>query len=214
MRPKYQASFARRLGRSLSPRQQQLLQTYMPALQANHSALPTITKINVEIGFGNGEHIFQRALEAPNELFIGCEPYLNGVVSLLSNIEEHNVSNIKIHTEDARLFIDSMPDESIDCLYVLYPDPWPKQRQQKRRLLSSQTLTLFFHKLKMQGNLYIATDHADYSDYIKQAITDCGLYSVNYQSTPPDGWISTKYERKARSAGIIEHHYFSLIKKG
>ncbi len=210
MRPKYQTSFARRLGRSLSPRQQQLLQEDLPVLQAITAAIIPNNPLHVEIGFGNGEHLLARAANAPDTLFVGCEPYLNGVVSLLAKIAEQQVKNIRIHTEDARLFLDALADGSIDCLYVLYPDPWPKQRQQKRRLLSAPTLALFARKLKAHGSLYIATDHADYAEYIKQSITECGEYNANYTQTPPAGWVSTKYERKARQAGITDHHYFHL----
>src|SRR4051812_13265536 len=108
MRPKYQTSFARRLGRSLSPRQQQLLQEDLTRLQANPATLHPNTALHIEIGFGNGEHLLARAVEAPDTLFAGCEPYLNGVVSLLAKIKEQQVKNIRIHTEDARLFLDGL----------------------------------------------------------------------------------------------------------
>ena len=90
----------------------------------------------LEIGFGGGEHLAQQAEQHPQIGFIGCEVFENGIVKLLAQIERRRLDNIRIFADDARLMIAAMPPASVDRVFILFPDPWPKRRQHKRRIVS------------------------------------------------------------------------------
>jgi tRNA (guanine-N(7)-)-methyltransferase len=207
---KYQPSFGRRLGRPLRIRSQKLLVEGLPKLVVNETEVMQAKTIHLEIGFGNGDHLLARAITNPDILFIGCEPYINGVSSLLAKIEDNKVTNIRIYPDDVRKLLESTHSHCLDHIYVLYPDPWPKKRQQKRRLLNSGMFSLLHQKLKPSGQITIATDHQDYADYIFEQLQLCPFLNAHYTHTPPTGWITTKYEQKAKSEKISIYHYFLI----
>jgi tRNA (guanine-N7-)-methyltransferase len=168
------------------------------------SALPRndgYKKLALEIGFGGGEHLLAQAEHNPDTLFIGCEPYINGVAKCLAGIDEQKISNIRLYTRDARELIEALPDACLDSVFILFPDPWPKLRHNKRRLVSAQTLSMLARTHKKGGRLLIATDHVDYSVWMLEVLLNHPDYSWTAREqadwkNPPKDWTTTKYQRK------------------
>jgi tRNA (guanine-N7-)-methyltransferase len=160
----------------------------------------------LEIGFGGGEHLVDLALRHPDRGFIGVEPYLGGVVKLLAAIECHGLRNLRIVVDDARLLLAALPAASIERIFVLYPDPWPKTRHHKRRIVSRQTAPLLARALVPGGELRLATDSADYAGWMMAALGAerglawCAERAADWRERPIDQ-LETRYEAKARAAG-------------
>ena len=203
----YLSSFGRNRGRSLRPYQQQLVDELLPTLTPN-AATPKegYTKLALEIGFGGGEHLLAQAMHHADTLFIGCEPFINGVAKCLAGIDQQQLKNIRLFTRDARELIEQMPVECVDSIFILFPDPWPKVRHNKRRLLNAQTLHSLARIHKKGGRLLVATDHVDYSEWILELL----LSNPDYEWTakeqadwanPPADWTETKYQRKTTEQG-------------
>ena len=143
-------SFGRRRGKSLSPKQKALLKDVFPALDIGpkidkaQSPISDITgPIWLEIGFGGGEHLLWQAQHNPDINFIGVEPFLNGVAKTLRGIERLGLSNIRLYNGDVRDVLGLLPDGCLDRVFILFPDPWPKLRHHKRRLINMD-LTGYF----------------------------------------------------------------------
>jgi tRNA (guanine-N7-)-methyltransferase len=159
-----------------------------------------------ELGFGGGEHLAAQALANPHVNFIGCEPYVNGMSTLLVMVDTHKLINIRLFHDDARLLLEKMPDASIERLFILFPDPWPKNRHHKRRIISQSSLELFHRKLKPAGLMRIATDHVDYCSWILEQCLAFGKFkwtaqcSADWTTQPPD-WVRTRYQAKAEAEG-------------
>ncbi len=149
--PRPLRSYGRRKARPLSERKDRLLDELLP-----RSRLPLATPapspltslfaqpvmdVWLEIGFGSGEHLAWQAGHHPDIGCIGCEPFINGVASLLGRIEDSGLKTVRIHDGDAREVLGWLPKASIGRIFVLFPDPWPKKRHLKRRLLSPETVT-------------------------------------------------------------------------
>lgn len=152
-------------------------------------------RIWVEIGFGNGENMLHQMLNETDLLFIGCEPYLKGVSRLLINIEAYNIKNILIWTEDARELIANFPDNSVERFFILFPDPWPKRSHNKRRLINTEFLNLLAKKILITGEIFIATDHQDYAEWIASHIKQCN--SLIYREDDFTSYTLTKYHKRA-----------------
>jgi tRNA (guanine-N7-)-methyltransferase len=142
--------FGRRRGRPLRPGQKSLIDELLPRLAINLPASGHLDiaalfgnarpSIWLEIGFGGGEHLAQLAEQYPQTGFIGCEVFENGIVKLLGQIERRRLDNIRIFADDARLIMAALSPASVDRAFILFPDPWPKRRQHKRRIVSRATL--------------------------------------------------------------------------
>ena len=159
--------------------------------------------ISFEIGFGNGEHLIEMAKRNPNIGFIGCEPFENGVVTALSGIKNNQLENVRIYKGDARELLNMINDNSIDRMYVLFPDPWRKKRHYKRRLISVDFLHFARKKLKSCSCVMIATDHEDYrNDILNHLHEVMAVFDENKIFERPACFIGTKYERKALGKGI------------
>ncbi|MDR0555817.1 MAG: tRNA (guanosine(46)-N7)-methyltransferase TrmB [Holosporaceae bacterium] len=163
-------------------------------------------KVVLEIGFGNGELLLQQANLHPDMQFIGCDPFENGVVTMLRDIHGRNLQNVHIFKGDARLLLEKLPEQSLRDVYVLFPDPWKKRRHHKRRLLSSKFINKLMQKLSAAGNLMVATDHEGYMLEILANLRTvpnaryCGNkegLTVKPHCYPGE----TKYERKALDSG-------------
>jgi len=160
----------------------------------------------VEIGFGQGEHLVAQAERCPNVLLIGCEPYVNGVSTLLRTIEANAIGNILIHDDDARILLEALPEASVDRLFLLFPDPWPKKRHHKRRFISKPNLDLVTRILKNGAELRFATDHPDYARWTlwhalhHEAIEWPAESPADWTDRPGD-WTITRYEEKALADG-------------
>ncbi|MES2983664.1 MAG: tRNA (guanosine(46)-N7)-methyltransferase TrmB [Pseudomonadota bacterium] len=206
--PKFLSSFGRNRGRTLRPHPQQLVDELLPTLAVN-AADPgegAYRSLAIEIGFGGGEHLLAQATHHPETLFIGCEPFINGVAKCLAGIESGGLKNIRLFTNDARQLLEALPAQCLDSAFILFPDPWPKLRHNKRRLINPDTLAMLARVQKPGGRLLIATDHVDYSVWILERL----LVSPHYEwtataqadwQTPPQDWTETKYQRKTSEQG-------------
>ncbi len=209
--------YGRTKGRPLRVTNQRLMETLWPEvkidlpdaqLDLTHLFPHTPTKIVLEIGFGGGEHLAHQAALAPDTGYIGCEPFLNGVASLLQHIENNNLQNIRIFKGDARVFLETFPDTSLDHLFLLFPDPWPKARHNKRRFISPENLAKISRVLKPGGILQLATDHADYFDWMVDHMSKCPDFKwlnpdPETWAVEPETWVQTRYQKKALEQGRV-----------
>lgn len=209
-------SFGRRHGRRLSERQAGLIANLLPkvSLPLGRAAPEPLAEIFggdirdvwLEIGFGGGEHLIWQAARNPRVGFLGCEPFEDGVVKVLTSIEEQDSSNIRLWPDDARAVLRWLPPASIRRAFVLFPDPWPKKKHQKRRLLSAATLALVARALAPGGVLRVATDIPDYARTVFMAVDRTphlhwtARGPADWRHRPPD-WPETRYEQKARREG-------------
>jgi len=185
-------------------------------LQNQNSIKNNFQKISFEIGFGFGDFLFAKAKSNPSQIFLGCEPHINGVVNVLAKLEKDPLNNIKISRVDAREILQNFPDNFFDEIYILFPDPWPKAKHFKRRLINLEFLDFIATKLKKHAKLIIATDHDSYKTWILSAILSCNKLSWQASSKQdwqlfPHDWIETKYQKKAAIEGR-NSVIFNLIK--
>ncbi|MDA7948018.1 MAG: tRNA (guanosine(46)-N7)-methyltransferase TrmB [Hyphomicrobiaceae bacterium] len=209
-------TYGRRKGHRLSPRKQRLIDEMLPGLRVNTDVPPpepatglfshTASEVWLEVGFGAGEHLAWQAEKNPHVGLIGCEPYINGVAALLASVEERGLTNIRIWDSDARVILDWLHDTSIARVFVLHPDPWPKARHHKRRLVSPETLRALARVMIPGAELRVATDIGDYARSTLEAVQTTGLFSwmaecaADWRRRPSD-WPATRYEKKARREG-------------
>lgn len=206
--------FGRRIGARFSQNDQQLLQHVLPQFeielssgdQLDTDALFDGKPVWLEVGFGGGEHLFEQAKKHPDIGFIGCEPFLTGVASLLKKIHAENIQNIRIWSDDARPLMNALPPSSIDKAFVLFADPWPKRRHQRRRFINEENLDTLSRVLKSNAELVFASDHTDYIPWAVGQI----LKHPNFiwQAQKPDDWliapfdhVATRYQQKAERKG-------------
>lgn len=172
--------------------------------------------LELEIGFGAGEHLAGQAAARPDHGFIGCEPFLNGVVGALGHIRDEALGNVRLHMGDALDVVERLPDASLERVYLLHPDPWRKARHAKRRMVNHGPLDLIAAKLKPGCEFRLGTDDPTYCrwsmmvmnqrrDFAWQATRSADFL------TRPDDWPETRYERKARRQGH-EVWYFRYVR--
>lgn len=168
----------------------------------------------LEIGFGGGEHLAHQAVLHPDVDFIGAEPFINGVAKLLALIEEKKLGNIRIHDGDVRYLLEALPDTCLDRIYLLYPDPWPKVRHHKRRLVNPESLVQFHRVLRPEGLFIFASDIPDYVDWTREHVAEHGGWeAVSDSDEAPQDWIETRYEAKARREGR-KPRYLAFRRRG
>jgi tRNA (guanine-N7-)-methyltransferase len=160
-------------------------------------------EIHLEIGFGGGEHLAARAKQNPDIGFIGCEPFMNGIAGLLDHIDKEDLKNIRIFPDDARKLLDALPDAALARCFVLYPDPWPKARHEKRRFIGPENMPRFARVLKKGGELHIATDVQNLALWMIEHLDAAPEFARGYgpSDTPPPDWTRTRYEEKGIKAG-------------
>ena len=212
--------YGRRKGHALSTRQKNLLKNLLPDLaielpgkeggSLDPATLfgPTKSACWLEIGFGKGEHLAWQAEQHPQVGFIGCEPYLNGVVGLMTRIEEQNLSNIRICSDEAQPLLAALPGHSLDRVFLLHPDPWLKRRHQDRRFVSQENLDRLAYVMVSGAELRIGTDSSQYVEWTKKQMarrSDFRLMTewaaADSDSEGPDDWPPTRYETKAKRQG-------------
>lgn len=156
----------------------------------------------LEIGFGGGEHLAHQAELHRHVSFLGAEPFVNGVAKLLAEIEVRNLQNVRIHDSDARDLLEVLPDQSFERVYLLYPDPWPKARHNRRRFVSAETLG-HIHRILRPGGLFLfASDIEDYVSWTRAHVAEhAGFAEEGDAAQPYENWIQTRYEAKARREG-------------
>ena len=202
-------SYGRIKSRAIKPRQAGLMDSLLPGIVLDPEAgpidpralMPGAAEVWGEIGFGGGEHLAAQAARRRDVLVIGVEPFLNGVASCLRHIEEQALDNVRLYAGDARDLLAVFPDASLDRLFILFPDPWPKTRQQKRRLIQPAAVADFARVLKPGAPLRFATDVASYADQALQRFNASGLFDWTAQTAddwrrPPADHVTTRYEEK------------------
>jgi len=200
-------SYGRLKSRPIKPRQAALMDTLLPSLRAPQepfeprALMAGAAEAWLEIGFGGGEHLAAQAAKRPEVLFIGAEPFQNGVASALRHIDEAGLTNVRVHDGDARELLARLPDASLERIFVLFPDPWPKARHHKRRLLQRDTAAELARVLKPGGRLRFASDWANYVDWSLEILTATpGLRWTAQRAadwrTPPADHVTTRYEEK------------------
>lgn len=186
-------TFGRRHGKKLSARKERLIEKVLPAIS------PVYTEKNdiLEIGFGAGEHMRELAHDFPDQIIIGAEPFVNGVAALLSAIcdEQDNIlpeyKKLRIWPDDVRLLFDKTRF-NFSQIWILHPDPWPKARHEKRRLLNADFLNLLGQNLSSNGKIIIGTDHWEYYDWILDQVKNTNLRTCDSQHET----IQTRYQQK------------------
>ena len=205
--------YGRRQGHPLRDRPAQLVADLLPMVAVPASGPITAEALfdddrplALEIGFGKGEHVAFQARHRPNWGFIGCEPFLNGVAGLLSEVDEHALTNVRVYQGDAIEVLERLPDASLSAAYLLHPDPWPKARHAKRRFINTGPLDLLAAKLRPGAEFRVGTDDPTYGRWALQVMggrTDFAWTAerpADWTEVPPD-WPDTRYATKARRAG-------------
>ena len=198
-------TFGRLKGRTLSNNQK----LGLVMLEEKYKvSFKTEKKIWLEVGFGNGQHLVELAKRNPDKLIIGSEVYENGVATTCFSLFQNEIENVRVFQGDIRILLSSLKCESIDRLYILFPDPWTKKRHKSRRLLSLRNIELFSKLLKSKGVICIATDVKDYHFEIDEAFSN--LYQFKKLHVSPGEKnlsffldVKTKYEQKAINKGLV-----------
>ena len=205
--------FGRRAGRRLRVGQTHLVGDLLPRLEIDLSAFGSLDSFfsgfgehRLEIGFGGGEHLAHHAVQRPQAGFIGCEPFRNGVAKFLEHAATGNLDNVRIYVGDAGVLIDRLPDASLDGVDVFYPDPWPKRRQRKRRLLSAAMFERLARVMREGTLLRFATDIDDYAGWtlvraLRSPSFEWTAREADDWRVPWIDWPSTRYEAKALREG-------------
>ena len=203
VRPQHQF-YGRRKGKPLRRLHSQLMETLLPqvAVDITQPLAQTPAPRILEIGFGGGEHLAHQAAISPTVNFIGAEPFLNGVAKILAEIDTRKLTNLRIHYGDARPLLEALPAESFERIYLLYPDPWPKLKQKKRRFVNATNLAHFARVLRSQGQFWFASDIDDYVEWTRDHVAASKLFVEQPDhKTPFENWVQTRYETKARREG-------------
>ena len=157
-------------------------------------------KIILEIGFGNGENTSFLASKNPNALIVASEVYLSGIGSLLSNIAKNSLKNIKIFDQDVRELLFKLPNKIFDEIYIICPDPWPKARHHKRRLIKHDFLKILAKVLKKNGTAYISTDWENYAESIEEELEKT-KDQFSFTQISNEGMPITRFQQRAIKEG-------------
>ena len=212
--------YGRRIGRPLRPARKALIADVLPPLQIDLSQdvidpaalFPDVKEQWMEIGFGDGEHLAALVHNNPEVGFIGIEPFINGMANFLSRIADLKSPNLRVHMDDAIPVVQKIKSASLNRLYVLNPDPWPKTRHHKRRIINQTNLDEFTRILKPDGKLILATDVDELAEWM---VTHCANHSALEWSaetsedwkTAPDWWeLTTRYAAKGLEAGRVQSY--------
>ena len=207
----------RRRGRKLRPGLERLLETSLPVAKVRlpEGGEPVdpralfdrdVSQVWLEIGFGSGEHLAWQAERHPGVGLLGAEYFLNGVAALLHQIEERGLDNVRILKGDGRALLDALPAACLARVFILFPDPWPKTRHHKRRIVQRETLTRLAHLMRDGAELRLATDDQDYLVWMLRHLqahpdfTWTAARADDWRHRPAD-WPDTRYEDKNRSGG-------------
>jgi tRNA (guanine-N7-)-methyltransferase len=202
--------YGRSRGKALRSSQERLLADALPlfslapeALAAGNAFPAPPREMWLEIGFGAGEHLIAQANANPDVGVIGCEPFLNGVVAALAGLKREQLSNVRLRRGDAQSVIEAAPDAFFSRVFALYPDPWPKRRHHKRRVIGAGMIEALARVMRGGAELRFATDVDDYAGWTLARF----LASPHFRwaatraddwRRPWPGWRPTRYEAKAR----------------
>jgi tRNA (guanine-N7-)-methyltransferase len=208
--------FGRRKGHKLRIHQADLIDNLLPhlALDISTAAPAALTDlfdgavegVRLEIGFGGGEHLVAEAQAFPELGFIGCEPYVNGMAKILTQIETHNIGNIRLYAGDAAELLAWAPPRSLSRIDLIHPDPWPKRRHWKRRFVQDATVQAMARILLDGSEFRFVSDIDDYCAWtLAHLMRSSDFLWTAERSTdwtkPWDGYTMTRYGRKAEREG-------------
>lgn len=215
-------TFGRRGGRPLSGRQKELMDALLPTLQVPVGAAGALEprtlfdhadQIWLEIGFGGGEHVSGQAAANADVGILASEVFFEGIAKLLGQIEDDGISNVRVWPEDGRELVDGLADHCVDRAFILFPDPWPKARHQKRRIIQADFLDALARVMKPGGRVRFATDVRSYADEALERFLAHPAYA--WAATQADDWrvaptdhIQTRYQMK--KLGDIEPVYYDF----
>jgi tRNA (guanine-N7-)-methyltransferase len=215
--------YGRRKSRPLKGERQSALETILPQIEITKEKLHTgfrrydelfgfrPDQVWFEIGFGNGDSLTAWHRAHPDYGFIACEPFINGVSNLCKLVADDDLKNLRIWKDIMQPLVAALPDASIDRIYLLNSDPWPKKRHHRRRVIQTETLKDLSRILKPGGLLVMTTDHATLADWmLEHALREPTLEwtartPADWQ-TPPEGWLETRYEGKGKTAGRTQRY--------
>jgi tRNA (guanine-N7-)-methyltransferase len=216
--------YGRSSGHKLRKSQQELVDTLLRQIELPAEGEITAKRLfgddrplHFDIGFGSGEHLAERADMLPDHGFIGAEPFLNGVAAALAHVRDKHLGNVRLWRGDALDVLQRMPDACLSFLYLLHPDPWPKARHAKRRMVNDRPVDLFAAKLKSGGEFRLATDDPTYLTWALMVMQRHEHQFEWLAERPPDfldpsgGWIETRYGAKARREG--RRPYYSRYRR-
>ncbi len=219
------AFFGRRSGKTLHGGQKALVDDLLPQVEITldgaldpRDLFPDARRIVIEIGYGGGEHLARKAEEEPATGFIGCEVFTGGIGKMVQAMEARGLSNVRLFTDDALKLLMALPPASVDAVYLLYPDPWPKTRHHKRRFVSPTTLAELARVIRPGGTFYFATDIEDYANWtlahiVRTSEFDFAPEAPGAWHEPYPGWQPTRYEQKARREGRMISFYFAFPRR-
>jgi tRNA (guanine-N7-)-methyltransferase len=219
------AFFGRRSGKTLHGGQKALVEDVLPQVEIvleskldPRALFPEASRIVIEIGYGGGEHLARKAAEEPEAGFIGCEVFSGGIGKMVQAIAAQDLTNVRLFTDDALKLLMTLPEASVDAVYLLYPDPWPKTRHHKRRFVSPTTLAELARVIRPGGTFFFATDIEDYADWTLAHVVREPAFRFEAQTPgswhqPYPGWQPTRYEQKARREGRMRSFYFSFTRR-
>ena len=216
-------TFGRVKSRTIKPAQGALLDSLLPQIAvpldmplSRDSLLAGRAELWLEIGFGGGEHLAGQAARRPDVTLVGAEPFLNGAASALRHVDEAELTNVRVHVGDARDILDRLPDASLERIFILFPDPWPKARHHKRRLIQPAFVAVLARVLVPGGRLRFATDWADYADWALQRLS--AHPDLTWTAERADDWrippadhVTTRYQEKG--LGDIAPVYLDLVRR-
>ena len=205
--------YGRSRGKALRAGQERLLAEALPQFSiapetlAGGRAFPAPPReMWLEIGFGAGEHLIEQAKANPDVGIIGCEPFLNGVVAALAGLKREQLSNVRLRRGDAQTLVEAAPDAFFSRVFILYPDPWPKRRHHKRRVVGAAMIEALARVMRGGAELRFATDVDDYAGwtlarFLASAQFRWAARSADDWRRPWPEWRPTRYEAKARGEG-------------
>ncbi len=211
MQLKFLPSFVKRKGR-ITKKQTHSLSSLsefsVKSIQEVEDFSKNFDKCYLEIGFGNAENIIFQAINNPSYLFIGSEVYMSGIGTLVSSIKENNINNIKIFSDDIRLLLDQSPKKVFDSVIIICPDPWPKEKHHKRRLINKPFLEMVHDFMKDNSNIYISTDWENYAGSISELFVKNKLFKPSSNKSFQKDSLS-KFERRGKDEGreLFEFNY-------
>ncbi len=211
MRLKFLPSFVKRRGRITTKQKENLKYLSDFSLKSIDDIKNECSRFNLcclEIGFGNSENLFKQAVENPEIFFIGSEVYMSGIGTLIGNIKENSINNIKIFPDDIRILLHRNSKEIFDIVQIICPDPWPKERHHKRRLINKDFLEMLNNYMKKNANLYISTDWENYAESIESVLSDSKLFKPTSKIFLEKDSLS-KFEKRGQDQGrdIFEFNY-------
>ena len=163
--------------------------------------IPLNKEIIVEIGSGNGENAIKLSKLNSNKLIIVCEVYIDGNVSLVNKLRKEKIVNVRIFEKNCFLLLEKLKKNSIQQFWILYPDPWPKKRHYKRRLINDKFIEILHYTLKNEGKVYVATDDNQYFMDILLKFLNSKIF--NWENDKPNYW-STPFKNMAKTSFFIK----------